>query len=92
MRGLHSISYILPISLPHLTYDLATQGDHRSSIGSIRSLLGSSYVHLEGPVNAAEERGRCLEDVSVSVGEGVSVSVGEGVSVSVSVGEGECRY
>ena len=55
VSSLHCIPYILPVALSNMTYDLSIRVHNRSCIGSIRSLLGPSIVHLVGPVNSVNK-------------------------------------
>ena len=52
MSGLHRLTDVLPVSLADLTYDLSVWVHHGASIGSIRTLLGTTYVHLQRTINA----------------------------------------
>lgn len=54
MGRLHSVPDVLSIPLPHVTYDLSVRVDDRSYIGSIRSLLSSTIVHLKCSVDTVQ--------------------------------------
>lgn len=54
MGCLHSVPDVLSIPLPHVTYDLSVRVDDRSYIGSIRSLLSSTIVHLKCSVDTVQ--------------------------------------
>ena len=56
MSSLHSVSHVLTISFPDMTYDLSVRVDDRSYVRSIWPLLSTTVVHLEGPVDAVQEQ------------------------------------
>ena len=52
MSSLHRFTDVLPVSLADLTYDLSVGAHNWASVGSIRTLLGTSDVHLQRTINA----------------------------------------